>query len=225
MSAGTAEATDELTMDLPANTSALRLIEEKNPDIKHKKYRRSLRVVDGLAPETLSQCDVIGYPLFDVVQYQECNDSQTTMKPNRKIMPSRWRFYDATHHLVYEIQRAFWLRLLNPFASRCFYLNDKKNHKQFVVEDRDSGLLDRLFGSSVSRWTITEGGNELASIQRISLRKRDEQIKTGFFNKLKRLFRGSNWVLLTPGSAPLISPSVYIGLMIIISEHGRGVDS
>lgn len=219
MSAGTAEATDELTMDLPANTSALRLIEEKNPDIKHKKYRRSLRVVDGLAPEILSQCDVIGYPLFDVVQYQECNDSQTTMKPNRKIMPNCWRFYNASNQLIYEIQRAFWLRLLNPFSTRYLYLNDKQNKKKFVLEDRDTSFWDRVFGSSVREWTITENGSARATIKRISLKKKGETEKKGFFSKLKKLFRSSNWVLLTPGNSPLLSPSVYLGMMVILHEH------
>ena len=212
------------------SATTLRLVEEKKPDIAIKDYRRSSKVLelaaDGSGTQTatiLATCDVIGNPLFTGLEFQDSSQTITTMRPNRGIMPSAWRFMDPRGQTRYEIKRVALFRAFNPFSRRFFYLTDITGQRQFILEDLASSWGDLWFGSSPREWSITEQGEVRAMIRRQIQEAKDDGKKKGWFGGLKNLFRSSNWVLQTPQSAPLLPAPVFIGLMVILHEHTQNV--
>ena len=209
------------------STSTLRLIEEKKQDIPAKDYRRSFRVVmqnqSGQEQSVLAACDVMANPLFAGLAFSNAAIDIVAMKPNRKIMPSAWRFVDSNGKALYEIKRVALFRLFNPFSRRFFYLNDLARQLQYVVEDRASNLGDLWFGSSPREWSITEQGIVKALIRRQQEQDQpDPGGKKGWFSGLKKLFRSSYWVLET-SEGPQLPAQVFIGLMVILHEHTQNV--
>lgn len=208
--------------------STLRLIEEKKADIAIKDYQRSFRVVqevkDTTAQEVLASCDVIGNALFTGLQFSDSNSGIKAMKPNRKVMPSAWRFLDSQGNAVYEIKRVALFRLFNPFSRCFFYLNDIAHQRQYVLEDRISNLGDLWFGSSSREWSITEQGQVVATIRRQLEEENQPALKKtrSWFSGLKKLFRSSYWVLQLSQDQYLPAP-VFIGLMVILHEHTQNV--
>jgi hypothetical protein len=216
-------AKSDSAYDIPENTSVLRLIRENNKElIENKKYKNSYRVVDELTGSTLAECDLFGNVAFVHLDIDFKQNGKWQMRPNRKVMPSRWSFFAGQNQCVYEIRRASLFRLMNPFSRLAFYITDKEFNKAFKLEDRESGIGDQLFGSGPFVWSVTEQGKVVATIKIMS-RKDNQEIKKGFFNMLKRFFKSGDWVLLTPGTSPVIKAPVYLGLMLLLEEHTRNV--
>jgi hypothetical protein len=109
---------------------------------------------------------------------------------------------------------------MNPFQRTFFYINDKQSNYRLKFQDLESSIGDLLFNTSAFTWSITENGNVIATITRLA-RKGEELPKKGLFNKFKRLFRNSDWVLLTPGLTPALGAPVYLYLILLLEEHSK----
>jgi len=74
-----------------------------------------------------------------------------------------------------------------------------------------------LLRSPIREWSITNQGKVVAQI--IHLNRDDgTPAKKGFMAGLKRFLKGSDWALLTPGSAHLFSAPVFVGQVMIYKE-------
>jgi hypothetical protein len=208
---------------IPENTSVLRLVCEKNKDLLiDKKYKASYKVVDEVNNKTMAECDLFGNIAFVNLDIRDERNNVWQMRPNRKIMPSRWLLFDSNDQCAFEIRRLNLFRFFNPMEKTYFKIIDNNSNRQFKFEDRESTIVDRIFNSSPFQWFITEKGDVVATIQRLA-RKEEKAPKKGFLNKLKRFFRSSDWVLFTPGTIPVIHSSVYLALMLLKKEHTRNI--
>lgn len=206
-------------MDIPPHTSAMRLVREKKSTIEDLKYRVSYRVLEGTTDQVLCDCDVYGDPLFATVEYRE-GSSIYVQSPNRSWMPSRWCLRDVHGQVCFEVKRASLFWFLNPFARRTFYVLNNLQRRHWSLRRSNKGWLAWLSGPASSAWTLVDGDNIQAILERVSVkspeRPKDDK---GLFAKLRGLLRESQWVLMTPGSQHLIPASVFICLMQVIEGH------
>jgi hypothetical protein len=212
---------DKVLSEVPAGSSGLRLIREEKESLKDKeKYKESYRVVDEASDKLLAECDLYGNAAFVNIEIRDENGTQWVMKPSRKIMPNRWSFYSVTGECLFEIKRPNVIHFMNPLRRTYFYIINKQTNQKFKFKDLDSNLGDLLFNTSTFVWSITDNKDELATIQRLA-KKGEERPEKGFFNKLKRLFRSSNWVLITQSDKPVVEAPIFLGLILLLEEHTK----
>jgi hypothetical protein len=212
---------DKIISSIPKNTSGLRFVRERKEALKNQeKYKESYKVIDEISEKTLAECDLYGHAGFVKLEIKDEQGNVWTTRPNRKVMPSCWSFFSNNDECLYKIKRPNVFLFMNPFRRTFFYLIDMYSNSTLKFQDLESSIGDQLFSTSPFTWSITNNKDVVATIKRLA-RKGEELPEKGFFNKFKRLFRSSDWVLLTPGSTPVLSAPVYLGLMLLLEEHTK----
>lgn len=199
------------------NVSRVRLVEIGKKDVDAKDYLRSYEARDDVAGTVLGRCDLYKQSLFTKLIITDHQDNPWQLRPNRRILTTRWFFKAPDGADVFEVRLPGLLLMLNPFTRTYLHLKDTRAGRSYRLIDLGSNLGDRFFRSPVREWSITERGRVVAKITRLS-RGMEQPVKKSFFAGLKRFFTGSDRGLLTPGTEPLFAAPVFIGLMLIYDE-------
>ena len=79
-----------------------------------KKYRYTLELTDDHTQEVMAACDVIGQPTFSLLKITDHEQRVWQMKPNRKVMPSRWIVTDPRDTIAMQFDQKRLGKLVNP---------------------------------------------------------------------------------------------------------------
>ena len=197
--------------------SRLRLLEERRKELAGRDYKRSYEARDDADGRVLARCDLYNKSLFSKLPITDHGGNQWEMRPNRRILTTRWILKAPDGADVFEIRLPGLLLMLNPFARTYLHLKDTRAGREYRFIDLESNFGDRFFRSPPGAWSITERGTVVATVTRLG-RETEAPVKKGFFARLKRFFTGSDWGLLTPGTEPLLDAPVFIGLMLVYEE-------
>jgi hypothetical protein len=96
-----------------------------------EKYKCTLEVLDHLTGKVLAVCDVIKQPDFKLQTIVDENDRKWHMKPNRKIMPSRWLLTDPDDTLIMQFDQQVARKMLTPFTKILLTLQDDKGQELY----------------------------------------------------------------------------------------------
>lgn len=85
--------------------STFRLKELPRIDNPPKKYTGSFALLEEADGSVAAQCDVIGDICFATTTITDANNNQWQVKPNRKVMPSRWLVSTPKGELVAQFDQ------------------------------------------------------------------------------------------------------------------------
>ena len=200
--------------------SVLRLIWGSSKKYPDGEYKRPYHVVDTATGEVLIKSDVYEKAFYSELKITDNKKQIWKIKPNRKIMPLRWHVYSPDNKKASEIRLPGFLRMMNPFSRRRLRITDFPTNRRLLFIDLESGFLDFIFHGSPLFWSITENKKVIAKISYLA--KKDEEFKEqetskkkGFFSRMKKWFKGSDWSLQSYGPEPVINAQTFLALSLI----------
>lgn len=200
--------------------SILRLVEGRISKDAEGKYKRGCLVKDDSTGEVLIESDVYERDIYSELKITDNKKQIWKIKPNRKIMPLRWHVYSPDNKKASEIRLPGFLRMMNPFSRRRLRITDFPTNRRLLFIDLESGFLDFIFHGSPLFWSITENKKVIAKISYLA--KKDEEFeeqetskKKGFFSRMKKWFKGSDWSLQSYGPEPVINAQTFLALSLI----------
>ena len=197
--------------------STLRLVETRKPALAEPGYRRSYEVRMDPGGAVLAQCDLYEKSLQRRLPITDADGLGWEMRPNRRIMPTRWHI-SAPDGAVYTVRLPGFLRMLNPLGRVYLYLDDAQNRRCYTMTDLDSSLGDRLMRSPVSTWSFTEQGRVLARLAWLPRAEEEARKKKGLFARFRGWLRKSDRALRSTGAEPLFPAPVFLGLVLVYEE-------
>ena len=107
-------------MSIPEDRAVYRVRKYYRKEDKTKKYKGTFEVSDNRTQQVMATCDLIGQAVFSTLEIIDYEHRAWQMKPNRKIMPSRWLVTDPGQHIVMQFDQKILGKLTNPlYKSRC----------------------------------------------------------------------------------------------------------
>ena len=207
--------------------SILRLVEDNKLKQVDGRYKRGLQVKNNNTGEVLIECDVYDRAIYSELKLTDNKKQTWKIKPNRKIMPLRWHVYSPDNKKISEIRLPGILRMMNPFARTRFRITDLQKNRQLLFIDLESGFFDRIFGGATLNWSITENKKVVAKASYLAKEDEEENQekpkKKGFFSKLKKWFKGSDWSLQSYGPEPVINAQTFLALYLVYRASTSGV--
>ena len=84
-----------------------------------KGYRHSLEMLDEGTQQVLATCDLVGRASFAELTLLDEHQQPWRMRPNRKLMPSRWIVTDPQQRIVMQFEQNILGKLSNPLHKVC----------------------------------------------------------------------------------------------------------
>ena len=195
----------------------LRLVESRDHDrTSEKGYRRSYAIIDETRDAIVCTCHLMGQVEFGNVFFEQDDEVMAELKPNRKIMPSKWQVMGTDGVATFDIERPSAASMMNPWGRRILTITNLKSSRRFDLMNLEDSNLDLVLGTGPTTWALLEGETPVASIER---RKRPGAPEgQGFLNKVKRFFTSSDWVLVSPGSRHVLSPAAFLATVMLFES-------
>jgi hypothetical protein len=129
-----------------------RLLKSSRREDVPRDYRGTCSLVDEESRQVLASCDLSGQATFATVSILTPDRRTWTMKPNRKIMPSRWIVSDPGKSIAVEFDQNISQKLINPIYKCLLTLFDGESREIYRVVDPKTNLPDRIFGVGPDGW-------------------------------------------------------------------------
>lgn len=200
--------------------SVLRLVKDNKLKNVEGTYKRTCQVKDNVTGKILVECDVHERAIYSILDMKDDKNRIWKIKPNRKIMPLRWYVYSPEGKKTSEIRLPSLLWMMNPLSRTYLRITDLQINRKLIFIDLESGFLDRLFGGTPLYWSITENKKIIAKVNYLAKEEEEEepQKKKGFFSKLKKWFKGSDWALQSYGTDPVMSAQTFLALALVYND-------
>lgn len=203
------------TMDAPSHRPVYRARSFWRDDDRPKDYRGSLEVIDEGTGERRAVCDLAGRAVFSTLEILDHRGRTWTMRPNRRVMPSRWVVTDPDGRVAVQLDQKLLGKLTNPLYRVALSLRDGKGEELYRLVDPRTGIPDRVMGLGPHEWGILEGERPVARLVRLS---RQRPAGGGLLGKLKRALTPSDRGIISAGSDHLLPAPVALGLLLIFEE-------
>ncbi len=205
--------------------SILRLVEDKKQELVGDKYRKSCFVKDNATDDVLVECDLYQKAIYSEILLTDNKHQTWKIKPNRKIMPTRWHVYSPFDEKTFEVRLPNFFIMMNPFSRTYLRLSDIQSGRKLKFVDLESGFFDRIFGGTNLIWSITDNNKVIAEIRYLAREEDEEEQKPkkkGFFARLKGWFRRADWSLQSYAAEPVISAPAFLALALVYNEVSSG---
>ena len=121
---------------------------------KPKKYCYTFEVIDEHTHQVMAVCDLIGRAVFATLEIFDHNQQTWQMKPNRKIMPSRWIVIDPNQQVAMQFEQKILGKLINPLYKVALALMDGNGNEVYRLVDPRKNIPDRIMAANTGEWTI-----------------------------------------------------------------------
>lgn len=177
-----------------------------------KKYRYTLELTDDRTREVMASCDVVGQPTFSLLKITDREQRVWQMRPNRKIMPSRWIVTDPLDTIAMQFDQKTLGKLVNPLYRVALALLDGRGKEVYRLVDPRTSLPDRILGLGPGEWALLAGDKPVAKLARLPKQK---EYPTGALGRLKRFIVGSDRAIVSAGEDHLLPAPVALGMLVI----------
>lgn len=179
------------------------------------KYKHSYKVIDDHTEKVLATCDLFGQAIFSNLAITDDKDQTWQMKPNRKIMPSRWIITDCKQNIAMQLDQKILGKIVNPIYKVMLGLLDGEGREVYRFVDPRTNIPDRIMAIFPNEWALLKEDTPMAKI--ISLPRKTKESK-GLLGKLRSFIPATDDGLISIGSEPLLEAPVALGMYIIFSE-------
>lgn len=128
----------------------------------------------------LATCAFTGRAALSELSIVASDRTPWTVRPSRKVMPTRWRVIAAGEHVV-DLRISFWRGFLNPLRRTLLRVSDPSGRELFRVTDTRRGVLDRLIGSGPREWMFMRDGQPVGKLMPLGVEAPRE---SGWFRRL-----------------------------------------
>lgn len=179
------------------------------------KYRYTLEMTDDGTQQVMAACDLIGRATFSTLTISDSDQRAWQMKPNRKVMPSRWVVTDAKGHIAMQFDQKTLGKLTNPLYSVALALLDSEGREVYRLVDPRTNIPDLVLGVGPHEWALLAGDRPVAKLVRLP--KQAEQ-PTGIRGKLRKFLAGSDVGIISAGADHVLAAPVALGMLMIFDE-------
>jgi len=180
-----------------------------------KKYRCTFEVTDERTRQVMAVCDLAGQAVFSTLAIID-HDSQTwQMKPNRRIMPSRWTVTDPGQTIAMQFDQKILGKLVNPLYKTVLALQDGAGKEVYRLVDTRTSIPDRVLGAGPDDWAIMSGDQPVATLGWLP---RQTEPAKGFFGMLKKKLAMSDRGIISAGRDHVLPAAVALGMLMLFNE-------
>jgi hypothetical protein len=180
-----------------------------------KKYRYTLEMADDRTQQIMAACDLIGHAAFSTLAITDHENQIWQMKPNRKIMPSRWIVTDPREQMAMQFDQRILGKLVNPITKNVFVMLDAREREVYRILDLRTSIPDRMFGVGSCDYAIMAGEEFVAKM--LWLPRQTEQPK-GLLGKIKGFLASSDRGIVSVGDQHALKAPIALGMVMIFSE-------
>ncbi|MEJ2199666.1 MAG: hypothetical protein P8X63_01420 [Desulfuromonadaceae bacterium] len=205
-------------MNMNAERAVYRLREFRRQGELPKHYQCSYEVLDDNTREVMAVCDLSGKAVFSSLEILDQQQQRWQMRPNRKIMPSRWVVTDPAGVIHTRFDQKILGKLKNPLYRVALSLEDGAGNEIFRLVDPRSNIGDRIFGSGPGEWVLLRGDQPRAKLVRLPRPSEPGQGGKGFWGKLRKFLASSDQGLISVGSRHILPAPVVLGMLLLFNE-------
>ncbi len=165
---------------------------------QQKKYRGTFYLLnDHLAEDdpvnekqsqVAAECQLFGHACFAITDITDSEGSRWQLRPNRKIMPSRWILYNANGAVCAQYDQKIMGKLVMPFYRVLLTVLDANEVEIARVVDVTSTKADMIFdGTGPHEWAVLHNDKQVAKLARLEAKA---PLKPGWRGKRQSVFRG-----------------------------------
>lgn len=180
-----------------------------------KKYQGTFEMVDDGTQEVQASCDLIGKAVFAHLDIIDAAGRTWKMRPNRKLMPSRWIVTDPAQGVVLQIDQKILGKMINPLYKVAFTVLDAAEKELFRVVDPRSSVPDRIFGLGPSEWAVFRDERLMGKVVQLP---NTREKATGLLGKLRDMFTGWDRGLVSMGPEHFLLAPEALAVMLIFEE-------
>lgn len=179
------------------------------------KYRHTLEITDDRTQQVLAACDLVGRATFATLTISDGDQRAWQMKPNRKVMPSRWAITDPNGSVAMQFDQKTLGKLANPLYRTALALLDGEGREVYRLVDPRTNIPDIILGLGPGEWAIMAGERPVAKLARLP--KRMEQ-PAHILGKLRKFLAGSDRGIISAGADHVLAAPVALGMLMILDE-------
>ena len=180
-----------------------------------KKYQCTFEMIDDNTQQVMAVCDLIGKAVFATLVIIDHQQKNWQMKPNRKIMPSRWFVTDPSQSIAMQFDQKIMGKMINPLYKIALTLKDTEGKEIYRLVDPRTNIPDRILGVGPNDWAIISGDKPVAKLVRLP--KQTEPAK-GIFSKLKKMLVSTDRGIVSAGNAHALPAPVALGMLMLFEE-------
>lgn len=211
---GTLHKTDCMT-EIPSAPATFRIRKYYRKGDLPKKYTYTFEVADENTRQVVAICDLTGKACFSTLAIMDSQGKSWQMKPNRKIMPSRWVVTDPAQTIAAHFDQKILGKLSNPLYKTVLVILDCEGNEVHRLIDPRTNIPDRILGLGPNDWALMEGDKLVA---RLTYLRRGTEPPKGIFGKFKELFAGTDWGVVSVGTEPILPAPVALAMLMLFDE-------
>ena len=202
-----------MSIDEVSDGAVYRIRSSFRKDGKPDGYRETLEVVDEGSREVLASWDqTSARPVFDTLAIIDARGGTWRMKPNRKVMPSRWTVSDPHGHTAAHFDQNILGKLGNPLYRTALCILDDRETEFCRLIDPRTNVPDRIFGSGPNDWVLIDGDRLVGKLVRLPRRV---QKQPGLIGALRALVAGTDPGIVSIGGQHFLPAPTALGMMIL----------
>ncbi len=202
-------------MSKPENQAVYRIRKTYRKENRPKKYKNTYTVADDRAGTILATCDLIGRAVFKIQSIRDHEQKTWQMKPNRRIMPSRWIVTDSQQRIAMQFDQKVLGKVMNPLYRTMLALLDDQGREVYRLVDPRKSIPDRIMIATPGEWALIQGKRPMAKIVRLP---RSEEPAKGFFGKLKKALAGSDQGFVSAERTHTLAAPVALAMLLLFNE-------
>lgn len=180
-----------------------------------KKYEGTYEVIDDQSQQVMAVCDLVGRAVFAHVMFKDHQQQTWQMRPNRKIMPSRWTVTGPRQDVAMQFNQKIFGKMVNPLYKTALVLENGEGKEVYRLVDPRTNIPDRILGSGPDDWLVMNGDKPVAKLTRLP---RPTESAKGIFGRLKRLLTGSDTGIVSAGNSHLLAAPVALAMFLLFDE-------
>ena len=185
-------------METAMGKAAYRIVRRRRSGEMPRKYEATYELVDEERQEIVAVCDLIGKAVFATLEIRDGKSNSWTLKPNRKVMPSRWLVTDADGEVAVQFDQKILGKLINPLYKTVLAILDGDGNELCRLVDVHGAKASRLLGLEIGKYAVARDDKAIATFESLPGRERHEKPK-GLLGKLARWLTSHDSAIVSRG--------------------------
>ena len=195
---------------------AYRILRSRRTGDFPKKYQATYELMDERTQATVAACDLIGRAVFDTLEIREAGAKRWTMKPNRRIMPSRWLVTDAGGRLAVQFDQKLLGKLTNPLYKTVLAILDGNGDELCRLIDLHNAKAARVLGLESGKYAISRNDKVLAHFQ--SLPRKEQPRSKGLLGRLTGWLTAADPAIVSLGTDHALPAPFALAMYLLHDE-------
>ncbi len=176
-------------------------------------YRGTFELLDDQTRQVMASCDVSGHATFSPVSIIDSEHQAWTMKPNRKIMPTRWILTDPGRSVAMQFDQNLSSKLKK--YRTILTLLDSRDKEFYRIVDPRKSTINRILGVGPDDWAIMDGDKLAAKVTFLTEAKAPP---SGLWQKITDFLTSSDKGIVSIGLNHIMPPPTALAMMLILKE-------